>query len=210
MTDQEKKCTKCKLSYAVNLFICKTRRKTNTCVYCMRKQLNNDDVDKCNNIVKKLNDIRQERIELLNKMVKNFENKSKCDSINSKYRVDIGYYKENKIDALTQLQRFDIHDFISYVFNGLKSNSIKNTVGKCDYCNENNIKELELCHVHTNDKFDIIEKVINNNIENNEFMYLYEFKKQILREHTKDAMLILCKKCHKIYDNNVIYLEYVI
>ena len=79
----------------------------------------------------------------------------------------------------------------------------KKEVGKCEHCGLSNI-ELDAAHIHGRGRKDIIDAILNNSrgIEIVE-VNLDDFEKMFVEAHKpiNQTIKILCKKCHRAYDN---------
>ena len=107
------------------------------------------------------------------------------------------YYKGSKKD---------FNKYISGYARNLVQNitkKYKKEVGKCEHCGVSNV-ELDAAHIHGRGRKDIIDHILNNSrgIEIVE-VNLDDFEKMFIKAHKpiNQTIKILCKKCHRVYDN---------
>lgn len=85
------------------------------------------------------------------------------------------------------------------------SRKYKKNIAKCQYNDCNNSENLEAAHIHGNDRKTIIKKSLGKNIVGDEIvdLDLILFEKKFVELHypLEKSFLILCKECHRKYDN---------
>ncbi|MGO4819704.1 hypothetical protein [Flavobacterium sp. W22_SRS_FP1] len=81
--------------------------------------------------------------------------------------------------------------------------SHKKSIGKCEHCGTSD-HQLEAAHVKGNDRKDIIDRIISK-FESNGIIEisLHFFEQEFIVAHNpiKETIKILCKSCHREYDN---------
>lgn len=83
------------------------------------------------------------------------------------------------------------------------SRKYKQEIGKCEECKTK--KNLESAHVHSNDRKKIIRDALDGHLLNNIIidLDLIAFEDRFIKLHNplNKTFIILCKECHRKYDN---------
>lgn len=81
----------------------------------------------------------------------------------------------------------------------------KKNIAKCQFDDCNNLENLEAAHIHGNDRKTLIKKSLAENIVDDKIvdldLNLFEQKFVKLHYPLEKSFLILCKECHRKYDN---------
>ncbi|SVD25657.1 uncharacterized protein METZ01_LOCUS378511, partial [marine metagenome] len=109
----------------------------------------------------------------------------------------------------------DFHKYFGgYARNKVQSLTIsfKKKIGKCEVCNltREELKskgiELDAAHNHGHERKVIIDRLLNEFIEDGLYKVdLNRFEELFISEHApiEDVITIMCKPCHKKYDNDM-------
>lgn len=102
-------------------------------------------------------------------------------------------------------------DILSHLKGGPAKNLtnafFKYTTDRCDYCGIKKSKTIQLDRAHCNkdncDRSSLLEQSINYHfIDRNTPIKIKDILKTYLKYHKEIPLFILCKKCHREYDNN--------
>ncbi|RRJ87151.1 hypothetical protein [Flavobacterium macacae] len=81
----------------------------------------------------------------------------------------------------------------------------KKNIAKCQFDDCSNLENLEAAHIHGNDRKSLIKKSLAENIVDDKIvdldLNLFEQKFVKLHYPLEKSFLILCKECHRKYDN---------
>jgi hypothetical protein len=81
----------------------------------------------------------------------------------------------------------------------------KKEIAKCQYADCNNLENLEAAHIHGNDRKTLMKKSLGKNIVDDKIidLDLNLFEQRFVDFHypLNESFLILCKQCHRKYDN---------
>ena len=81
--------------------------------------------------------------------------------------------------------------------------SYKLKIGKCEHCNTSE-GQLDAAHLHGKERKEIIKKILSNYTKDSiTKINLNDFEEKFIEAHTpiEETIKILCKRCHKKYDN---------
>jgi hypothetical protein len=85
----------------------------------------------------------------------------------------------------------------------------KKVIGKCEHCNADN-KTLEAAHINGKERPVLITNILSQFVEDDIVKIdLHEFEERFIDAHypIENTIKVLCKKCHRIYDNAKIIHE---